>query len=83
MTQLSHDRVVAVLAETTLFGGLDEPSLRAVAQSCVIRHYRRGQFLWFKGDPGDYLAVVVSGRVKIVVTSKAGDEMVLVTSTLR
>ena len=79
MTQLSMERMVAVLAQTTLFGDLDQGSLQAVAQSCVVRHYQRNQFLWFKGDMGDYLAVVASGRIKVVVTSKAGGEMVLVT----
>ena len=79
MTQLSMERMVAVLAQTTLFGDLDQGSLQAVAQSCVVRHYQRNQFLWFKGDLGDYLAVVASGRIKVVVTSKAGGEMVLVT----
>jgi CRP-like cAMP-binding protein len=76
---LSLDGVVAVLAETTLFGQLDDASLQAVARSCVVRHYRRDQFLWFKGDLGDYLVVIASGRVKVVVTSKDGDELVLVT----
>jgi CRP-like cAMP-binding protein len=75
----SLDRVVAVLGETTLFGKLDQASLQAVAQSCVVRHNRRDQFLWFKGDVGDYLIAIASGRVKVVVTSKEGDELVLVT----
>jgi CRP-like cAMP-binding protein len=76
---LSPGRIVALLAQTELFSGLDPASLEAVASSCVIRHYRRDQFLWFEGDLGDYMVVIAKGRIKVVVTSKDGAELVLVT----
>jgi len=77
--ELSPAQLVAVLSRTALFGELDPPTLADLAGSCVVRHYKRDQYLWFQGDLGDYLVVIAEGRVKVVVTSKQGDELVLVT----
>jgi len=71
--------MISALSKTTLFGRLDEPTLARLADACVPRVYRAGQYLWFQGDVGDHLIVIVSGLVKVVVTSEQGDEMVLVT----
>ena len=79
VAELTTDRLVTVLAATPLFGGLDRASLEGLARGGVLRHYKRDQYLWVQGDPGDHLVVVVSGRVKVVVTSESGDELVLVT----
>lgn len=79
VAELTTDRLVGVLGATTLFGELDRASLEGVARGGALRHYKRDQYLWVQGDPGDHLVVVVSGRVKVVVTSESGDELVLVT----
>lgn len=79
VAELTTDRLVGVLAATPLFRGLDRASLEGLARAGVLRHYKRDQYLWMQGDPGDYLVVVASGRVKVVVTSEGGDELVLVT----
>jgi CRP/FNR family cyclic AMP-dependent transcriptional regulator len=73
------DAAVDLLRRTRLFAGLDEPTLRALAERSVERSYPRHGRLFFQGDPGDGLFVVASGLVKVVVTSEDGEEMVLVT----
>jgi CRP/FNR family transcriptional regulator, cyclic AMP receptor protein len=73
------DSVVAALQQTAIFGALPEPALRELAEVCLERTYRRDQFLWYQGDPGDYLVVIVQGLVKVTVTSRWGDEMLLAT----
>jgi len=73
------DSVAAALQQTAIFGELRDSALRELAQVCLQRTYRRGQFLWYEGDPGDYLVVIVRGLVKVTVTSPRGDEMLLVT----
>jgi CRP/FNR family transcriptional regulator, cyclic AMP receptor protein len=73
------DSVAAALQQTAIFGELHDSALRELAQVCLQRSYRRGQFLWYEGDPGDYLVVIVRGLVKVTVTSPRGDEMLLVT----
>jgi CRP/FNR family cyclic AMP-dependent transcriptional regulator len=73
------DSVAAALQQTAIFGALHDSALRELAKLCLQRTYRRGQFLWYQGDPGDYLVVIVRGSVKVTVTSPGGDEMLLVT----
>lgn len=76
---MNRDDIAATLGETVVFGGLDPAALSELAAVCVPRTFRRDQFLWYQGDPGDHLAVLVDGLVKITVTSERGDEMVLAT----
>ncbi len=76
---MQTDSVAAALQQTAIFGELHDSALRELAQVCLQRTYRRGQFLWYEGDPGDYLVVIVRGLVKVTVTSPHGDEMLLVT----
>src|SRR4051794_13366174 len=71
--------VVAGLRRNAVFGRLDEDSLLSLARVAVPRTWRRDQFLWYQGDPGDHLVVVTEGLVKITVSSERGDEMVLTT----
>jgi CRP/FNR family transcriptional regulator, cyclic AMP receptor protein len=73
------DSVAAALQRTAIFGGLRDSALRELAEVCLQRTYRRDQFLWYQGDPGDYLVVIVQGLVKVTVTSRWGDEMLLAT----
>ena len=67
------------LAGTALFESLGEAALSSVARSCVRRDFARGQFLFYQGDPGDRLFILMSGLVKVVFTSVQGDELVLAT----
>ena len=79
MIVVQTDSVAAALQQTAIFGELHDSALRELAQVCQQRTYRRGQFLWYEGDSGDYLVVIVRGLVKVTVTSPRGDEMLLVT----
>jgi CRP-like cAMP-binding protein len=74
---MDRDRVIDILGRTSLFGGLQHGLLESLAATCVQRVYRRDQYLWYQGDPGDRLIVVAAGLVKVVVHSEAGDQIVL------
>jgi CRP/FNR family transcriptional regulator, cyclic AMP receptor protein len=76
---MQTDSVAAALHQTAIFGELHDSALRELAQVCLQRNYRSRQYLWYQGDPGDYLVVIVQGLVKVTVTSPHGDEMLLVT----
>jgi CRP/FNR family cyclic AMP-dependent transcriptional regulator len=77
---MSHETTAAnLLAQTRLFAGLDADTLRGLGEVSVMRRYRRGQIIFAQGDPGDSLFVVAEGRVKVMVGSAEGEEMVLVT----
>jgi CRP/FNR family cyclic AMP-dependent transcriptional regulator len=73
------EAAVELLRRTRLFAGLEEPTLRALAERAIERSYPRHGRLFYQGDPGTGLFVVASGLVKVVVTSEDGEEMVLVT----
>ena len=68
-----------VLAGTTMFGSLDRPALLRLASSFVSRSYPRGEYLCRQGDPGDSLFVVADGRVKVVLRTDQGEELLLST----
>jgi CRP/FNR family transcriptional regulator, cyclic AMP receptor protein len=76
---VQSDSVVAALQQTAIFGALPDSALRELAEVCLQRTYRRDQFLWYQGDPGDYLVVIVQGLAKVTVTTPRGDEMLLAT----
>ena len=71
--------VAAVLGRTEIFGALDDAALARLATACRPRSYRKGQFIWYQGDPGDTLLVLCEGQVKVVLGSETGEEAVLVT----
>jgi CRP/FNR family transcriptional regulator, cyclic AMP receptor protein len=76
---VSGDRAAELLANTRLLRGLDKSSIARLAEKAIERTYGKGQLLFYQGDPGEALFVMVEGLVKVFVTSEDGEEMVLVT----
>jgi CRP-like cAMP-binding protein len=66
-----------LLHGTDLLRSVPAEDLEPVAAASRLRAYRRGQVVFTRGDPGDSLIVVVSGRVKVVVRSADGGELTL------
>ena len=66
-----------ILGGTNLLRSVAAEDLEAVTTAARLRAVRRGQVVFTRGDPGDSLIVVVSGRVKIVVRSADGGELTL------
>lgn len=71
------EAAATALGSTVLFAGLDDQTLHEVAKAAAWRTYRRGQYLWFQDDEGDRLLVVVSGLLKVLVSSEHGEDVVL------
>lgn len=76
---MNVDQAAKLLAETQIFGELDEASLRKLGERATQRTYDKGQLIFHQGDLAGSLFVMREGLVKVFVTSEAGDEMVLVT----
>jgi CRP/FNR family cyclic AMP-dependent transcriptional regulator len=76
---MREERAAELLGATQLFGGLDREALKHLAARVMERSYKKGQLIFYQGDPGDALFVVVEGLVKVFVPSEEGDEMVLIT----
>jgi CRP/FNR family transcriptional regulator, cyclic AMP receptor protein len=65
------------LAQTPVFRGLSHEHLDQLAALARRRVYQRGEAVFYQGDPGGTLYVIVSGQVKVVVTSESGEEVVV------
>ncbi len=74
---LTEQSVVASLARTPLFIGLDQPALERLSVGARTRRFRRGEVIYHAGDPGDSLFVIVSGEVKLALPSETGEEAIL------
>lgn len=63
----SETRNVAdVLRQIPVFSSLSSRALYAMAEAVHRRTYRRGEVLYYEGDPGLGLYVVESGRVRLL-----------------
>ncbi len=70
-------RVREALADSDVFGSLTEEEIgRLVGYGTMVK-VPAGRVIFQKGDPGESLAVVVSGRVRIGTVSADGREAVL------
>src|SRR5437763_12913416 len=69
--------LAGILRRTALLGVVPAADLDRALAASRLRAFRRGQVVFARGDPGDSLIVVVSGRVKVVVRSADGGELTL------
>jgi CRP/FNR family transcriptional regulator, cyclic AMP receptor protein len=76
---VGQDRAESLLAQTRLFAGLDPSALATLAAEGHERSYKRHAPIFHEGEPGDAFFVIMSGAVKVYVTSAQGAEMVLTT----
>ena len=72
-----RERAREALADSDVFGSLTDDELDRLIGYGTTTTYRSGQVIFQKGDPGDSLAVVLGGRVKISTVSLDGREALL------
>lgn len=65
------------IASVRLFASLPEGYLATLAAACTERCYENEEVIFLKGDVPAGLFAVVSGKVKLVCQSPAGDEKVI------
>jgi len=66
-----------VIAESELFGGLPPEHLEEIVNLAVKKDFKRGETVFFEGDPGEGFYMVATGKVKIFKTSISGKEQIL------
>jgi CRP/FNR family transcriptional regulator, cyclic AMP receptor protein len=76
---MDTERAAELLAETELFGNLAADSLSGLAERTISRTIEKGQAVFWEGEDGRTLYVVVDGHVKVTVSSPEGEEMVMAT----
>lgn len=76
MTQATAVSVVA-LKTFPLFHGLSDDSLASIARVSMMRRFPRGQSVVCAGDRPDYVYLVLTGSLKVVVSDEDGREVIL------
>jgi CRP-like cAMP-binding protein len=73
---VGRDRIREVLAHHGLFADLAPNDLDRLVQLGVTRSFVAGEAVFSKGDPGEAMMAVLTGRVRISCCSVDGREMV-------
>jgi CRP/FNR family cyclic AMP-dependent transcriptional regulator len=73
----SDSTISALLAGTPTFAGVPAEALDEVVAASRRRSYARGQVIFSAGETSEHLLLVVTGRIKVVVRSADGGELVL------
>jgi CRP-like cAMP-binding protein len=66
-----------MLQRSPLFRGLPPQALERIAGLAVQRSFRAGEIVFSRGDPGDALYAVVSGKIRISTGAADGHEISL------
>jgi CRP-like cAMP-binding protein len=74
---MTSDDIAIALKRSSLFGRLNEDELYSLAARSVLHAYRHGQPVFFEGDAGHELFLVMTGMVKLFVSSAHGDEVLI------
>ncbi len=64
-----------MLAESELFGDLPPADRQRIIQICTRKRFAAKQVVCHQGQPGREMFIVVSGRLKVSVTSEDGKEL--------
>ena len=66
---------VTLLRSISLFSGLSDPELEALANRLGKRTFGRGVIIFHKDSTGDSTYIIESGKVRIFVLSESGQEI--------
>ena len=72
-----RDILAPVLGSFGIFAALDPKSLAALAAAGGRKSWASGATIFQRGDKGDYLLAITSGRVRLSLATPAGRELVL------
>lgn len=68
-----------LLAQSPLFASLSRAESLAVGKQLVRRRFEKDDYIFFEGDPADWLMFVAEGQVKMIKQSESGRETILAT----
>jgi CRP/FNR family cyclic AMP-dependent transcriptional regulator len=77
MSEPSTREICSLLRQSLLFRSLQDEELAPLAKSVRLMRARPGALLLRRGQPGDAMLIVLSGRVKIVATGERHAELLL------
>ena len=73
----TNEDVQAILSACPLFAGADADDIAALAAIATPITWPTGTMIFQQGDPGDYMAVIIDGRIRLSLTTAAGKELTL------
>jgi CRP/FNR family transcriptional regulator, cyclic AMP receptor protein len=73
MSKVAAEELTAI----GLFDGISPAELAKLAERAVPRRLAAGQLLFTAGEPSEHLVLVRRGRLRVLVSSERGDELVL------
>jgi CRP-like cAMP-binding protein len=68
-----------LLAQSTLFAPLSEEDLEEVARRFLPHRYDKDDYLFWEGEPAEWLVFVTDGQIKMIKHSESGRETILAT----
>jgi CRP-like cAMP-binding protein len=68
-----------LLVHSALFAPLSDAERGRLGHQMVRRTYQKDAYLFFEGDPAEWLVLVAEGRVKMIKHSESGRETILAT----
>lgn len=74
---MSEANLLQFLANSSLFSGQSEETLKSLANSCQIRRYAKGEQIFMENDKATGFFIVGAGLVKIFKVSYDGKEQIL------
>ena len=69
----------SALGRSALFAALPDGERAALDERTTQRVYEKDEYIFFEGDPGEWLVFVAKGRVKMIKHSESGRETILST----
>lgn len=69
--------MAGLLSALPLFSDLSVAERQRIAQGCHLKHMARGDMCFRVNDPCDAFFIVVSGQIKLFVSSPSGQEKVI------
>jgi CRP/FNR family cyclic AMP-dependent transcriptional regulator len=74
---MAYPAASAQLARSPVFSTLPQAELEKLSAMMARRPYKRGQVIFHQNDPGASVHLIESGRVKVVLATEEGDELLL------
>ena len=69
----------SALARSALFASLPDGKRAEIEKQATPRVFEKDEYIFFEGDPGEWLVFVAEGRVKMIKHSESGRETILAT----
>jgi CRP-like cAMP-binding protein len=77
MAQSKKPEAIASLRAIPMFSGVSDEALESIASLLIERSFPKHKTIVEEGAPGDYMYIIVEGRVKVTKLSGDGREKIL------